>query len=239
MSAFKNILDLNEQVIWSGKPDKKAFILPAFGGIFIALFFLGISAIWLVMDVPLLESPLVIAIPAAIILILVPPLWQYRKMPKAEYMITNQRLIIKSGITEQDVWFAELDRIKDTFVKIGLVDKVLGTGKLYPITAEYPYEPKPRTYTEGGAYRPIKVYNIVEQKYEEIPEIELYRKSQTHPRLEGLKEPYAVQKLLKEVIFGAGTNFVSCEYCNYRYDLNKEGKCPHCGGTQSHKYSSI
>ena len=50
MSAFKNILDPNEQVIWSGKPDKKAFMLPAFGGIFIALFFFGnhinISKCW-------------------------------------------------------------------------------------------------------------------------------------------------------------------------------------------------
>ena len=234
---MKDVLDPNETVLWRAKPDKKALMLPAFGGIPFALFFLGFSAIWLSLGVPLLESPMVITIPAAIILILVPPLWQYRKEPKAEYMITNQRLLIKSGITEQDVWFADLDRIKDTLVKIGLVDKVLGTGKLYPITAEYPYEPKLRAYSQGGMDKPIKVYNIVEQKYEEIPEIELYRKSQTHPRLEGLTEPYAVQKLLKEAIFGAGTNYVSCEYCRFRYDLNKEGKCPNCGETQNQKYS--
>lgn len=237
MSAFKDILDPNEQVLWSVKPDKKAFMLPAFGGIPIALFFLGISAAWLVVGASVLESPLVVAIPAAIFLILVPPLWQYRKMPKAEYMITNQRLIIKSGVTEQDVWFTDLDNIKDTIVKIGLVDKILGTGKLYPITPAYPYEPKPRAYTEGGMYRPTKVYNIAEQKYEEIPEIELYRKGQTHPHLEGLKEPYAVQKLLKEVIYGAGTNLVNCKYCYYRYDLNKEGECPRCGGPHPQNYS--
>lgn len=237
MSAFKNILDPNEQVVWSGKPDKKAFILPAFGGIFFAAGFLGITSIFLMAGWPFLLSPAVITIPVAIALIIVPPLWQYRKMPHSEYMITNQRLIIKSGVTEEDVWFTELDNIKDTFVKTGLVDKLLGTGKLYPITPAYPYEPKRRAYTKGGAYRPTRVFNIVEQKYEEIPEIELYRKNISHPRLEGLKEPYAVQKLLKEVIFGAGTNFVSCEYCNYRYDLNKEGKCPHCGGPHPQNYS--
>lgn len=237
MSAFKNILDPNEQVIWSGKPDKKAFMLPAFGGIFFALFFLGITSIFLMTGMPLIESPAVITIPVAIALVVVLPLWQYRKTPHSAYMITNQRLIIKSGVTEQDVWFANLEKIEDTVVKIGIVDKILGTGKLYPITAEYPYEPKPRAYTEGGMYRPKKVFNIPEQKYEEIPEIELYRKSQTHPRLEGLKEPYAVQKLLKEVIFGAGTNYVNCKYCNFRYDLNKEGKCPHCGGPHPKKYT--
>jgi hypothetical protein len=237
VSAFKNILDPNEQAIWSGKPDKKAFMLPAFGGIFFALFFLGITSIFLMAGVPFLESPAVFTIPLAIVLIIGLPLWQYKKLPHSAYMITNQRLMIKSGVTEHDVWFTELDNIKDTIVKIGLVDKILGTGKTYPITRAYPYEPKPRAYTKGGMYRPIKVFNIAEQKYEEIPERELYRKSQTHPRLEGLKEPYAVEKLLKEVIFGAGTNFVSCKYCNCRYDLNKEGKCPHCGGPHPQIYS--
>ena len=106
---MKDVLDPNETILWRAKPDKKALMLPAFGGIPFALFFLGFSAIWLSLGVPLLESPMVITIPAAIILILVPPLWQYRKEPKAEYMITNQRLLIKSGITEQDAWFADLD----------------------------------------------------------------------------------------------------------------------------------
>jgi hypothetical protein len=178
------ILDPNEQIIWSGKPDKKAFILPAFGGVFFAAAFLGITSIFLMTGMPFLLSPAVITIPVAIALIIVPPIWQYRKMPHSAYVITNQRLIIKSGVTEEDVWFADLDNIKDTFVKIGLVDKLLGTGKLYPITPAYPYEPKTRAYTKGGAYRPTRVFNIVEQKYEEIPEIELYRKNISHPRLE-------------------------------------------------------
>lgn len=236
---MEDVLDPNETVIWSGKPDKKALMLPAFYGIFIALFFLGITSIFLMTGTPFLMSPAVVTIPLAIALIIVPPLWQYRKMPHSAYMITNQRLIIKSGITEQDIWFTDLDNIKDTLVRIGFVDKILGTGKLYPITPEYPYEPKMRAYSQGGMYKLTKVYNIVEQKYDEIAEIELYRHDQSRPRLEALTEPYAVQKLLKEAIFGAGTNYVSCEYCKFRYDLNKEGKCPNCGGTQSHKYSSI
>lgn len=133
---MEDVLDPNETVIWSGKPDKKAFMLPAFYGIFIALFFLGITSIFLMTGTPFLMSPAVVTIPLAIALIIVPPLWEYRKMPYSAYMITNQRLIIKSGITEQDIWFTDLDNIKDTLVKIGFVDKILGTGKLYPITPE-------------------------------------------------------------------------------------------------------
>ena len=39
MSGMKDILDPNEEVLWSGKPDRKAILLPALGGIPFALFF--------------------------------------------------------------------------------------------------------------------------------------------------------------------------------------------------------
>lgn len=239
---MEDILDPNEQIIWSGKPNKKAFMLPAFGGIPFAIFFSVFLFFMITLGNPSgFEWLFPIFVLIWIIgLIVIPPIWQYRKIPHAEYMITNQRLIIKSGITENDVWFAELDKIKDAIVKIGLADKIVGTGKIYPITSAYPYEPKtPYRFTEGGMNSLTKVYNIAEQKHEEITEMELYRKVQTRPKLEALTEPYAVAKLLKEAIFGAGTNFVNCKYCYYRYDLNKEGKCPRCGGTQKHDYSTI
>ncbi|TRO51539.1 PH domain-containing protein [Candidatus Bathyarchaeota archaeon] len=238
LSGMENIVDPNEEIIWSGKPNRKAFLLSSvLWSVAIAAFFLGITSLFLLSGTPLLSSPAIISIPFAIGLMVGFPIWQYRKTPHTEYMITNQRLIIKSGITKQDVWFTELDEIKDAIVKIGLLDKILGTGKLYPITATYPYEPKGYRFTEGGMYKPIKVYNIAEKKIDEITEIDLYRSIQTHPKLEALTEPYAIQKLLKEVIFGAGTNYISCKYCNFRYDLNREGKCPHCGGAHSQNYS--
>ena len=145
---MENVLDPNETVLWSGKPEKKALILPDFfGGTLMALFFLAVASVFLNVAVLM---PAVILFPVAIALIVVPPIWQYRKTSQAEYLITNQRLIIKSGITKQDVWFSELDKIKDIKVKIGFTDKLLGTGKLYPITAIYPYEPKLRAYSQGG-----------------------------------------------------------------------------------------
>jgi len=119
-------------------------------------------------------------------------------------MITNKRLLVKSGVAKEEVWFTDLCRIKDSIVKTGLSDKILGTGKIYPITPEYPYAPKMHAYTEGGMYRLKKVYNIVEDREgeeEEVSEIELFRKSQTHPHLKGLKEPYALHELLEGAIF--------------------------------------
>lgn len=244
MSAFKDILDPNEQVLWTGKPKKKSFMLPAFGGTPFTLTFLLAFIFLLYFEVPGstifelfgLVFALSLLLGFIVFLIVVAPIGQYKELTHTEYMITNQRLIIKKGIREHESWFVNLEEIMDVIVKIGLVDKLFGTGKIYPITPEYPYEPKIYVYSKDMD-RLKRVYNIVKQEYEEIPERELTMKTHYHPHLEGLKEPYAVQKFLREVIVGAGTNFVNCEYCNFRYDLNKEGKCPHCGGPHPQNYS--
>lgn len=238
MSVFKDVLDPNEQIIWETKPDTKAFMLPAFGGWIFALIFLGISSIWIIMGVPPYLSPLVITVPAAIILMVVPPFWFYGKLRHVGYMITNQRLLAKTGIHSHEYWSVKLTDIKDVYVKIGFVDPLFGTGYIYPITEQYPYEPKIYGYTEKGMYNLKKVYNLAKQEYEQITEMELWRNTRNHPNLKGLKNPYEVQKLLREAIFGAGTNIIDCEYCHFRYDLNKEGKCPSCGGIQKPKYNT-
>ena len=143
--------------------------------------------------------------------------------------------MIKAGTNQQDVWFTELGNIKEIIVRIGFVDKLFGTGSIYPITPEYPYAPQPRAYSRGGMNNLKKTYNIVKGEYEMVAEIELYRTVQSHPHIQAIKEPYALQKLLRETIWEAETNYVDCEYCHYRYDLNKTGKCPNCGATKKQK----
>jgi hypothetical protein len=222
-------LDPFEKVIWRGKPDKKAFTLWAFGGIPFALFFFSFFLLMLYMGENLIGFPLVI-LAFVIGLIVIPPVMQLKKYPNAEYMITNQRLLIREGLTKDDVWFTRLEKIKKVVVKKGITGKILGTGKIYPITETYPYYPRHQSYTKGGMNRLIKVYNLITEQYDEITEQEIYTKVISHPNLDVIKEPYKVQKILEEAIFGAGTNYVNCDYCNFRYDLNKKGKCPNCGG---------
>jgi hypothetical protein len=202
------ILHQDETVIWRSKPEKKAYILPAFGGVPFALFFSIFLYLMITIGKPSGEQwslPIMLSV-WIIGLIIVPPVWKFRKLPNIEYLITNQRLLIKSGDSENDLWFTGLGRIKETIVKIGIGDKIMGTGKIFPITPEYPYAPKLRAYSRGGMYNLKKVFNIVEGKDEEVTEIELYRRSISHPRLEGLKEPYRVQELLKDAIFRARAN---------------------------------
>ena len=230
MVSLDDYLDPFEKVIWRGKPDKKAMALWGIGGFPIAIFFFLFFLLMIYLGENLIGFPLVI-LGVVIGLIVVPPIIQLRKYPNAEYMITNQRLLIKSGLKKNDVWFTRLEKIKKVIIKKGITGKILGTGKIYPITETYPYYPKHQAYSEGGMNRLIKVYNLVTEEDDEITELELYTKVMSHPNLDVMKEPHKIQNILEEAIFGAGKNYIDCEYCSHRYDLNKDGRCPKCGGT--------
>ena len=56
MSKLERILKANEKVLWSGKPVRKAFILPAVGGVPFGLLFLTIFFLWLA-GLPFLHNP--------------------------------------------------------------------------------------------------------------------------------------------------------------------------------------
>lgn len=191
LSKLEDLLEPSESIIWKGKPDIIAFMLPAFGGVFFALMFLGIASVWLLVGVPILQSPMVIAIPAAIILIVVPPYWQYKQYPFVGYIITDKKLIAKKGKYDNLTWTLKLEEIKDVLVKGGI---------LYPITSRYPYEPKKYANIKRAGITLKKVYNVAEQKYEEITPPELYRIDKHRPKIEGLTEPYKVQEILKNAI---------------------------------------
>ena len=240
MSEKRSIIDPNETILWKGKPDKKAYVLPALKGSLVLFLGLGFLTLILILEASLLESQAIIVIPFVFAFVmLLPPLWQLRKYPTKDYIITNQRLIIQRGFVEPDEFIINLDEIKEVLVKISSFDKRLSTGSIYPITDLFPYEPGKYPAPSGEhQFKMITVYNLVEQKYETISEKILWEKCSMHPRLEGLKEPYVVEKILKSAMLGEAT-FVNCRYCHTHYDSEKEGKCPHCGGTQPKDYSTV
>jgi hypothetical protein len=208
---LERILKANEKVLWSGKPVRKAFILPALGGVPFGLLFLTIFFLWLA-GLPLLHNPSLQIELAYMLLgggfgvIVVPPLWQFKKYPNTEYMITNQRLIIQTWTIWLRTWAATFSEIKEVSVKFGLVDKLLGTGTVYPITPSYPFPPgKIFGYTQAGMFRVRKLYNPATGNYEEFSEMQLWQKTNFRPCLLALDKPYEVQKLLQETIENAQT----------------------------------
>ena len=116
-------------------------------------------------------------------------------------MITNRRLLIKSGKKQDDIWFVRLDRIKDLIIKKGVLGKIFGIAKIYPITPTYPYHPL-KKYVIGDSSWPgghtKSVYNMVKEKHEDVDKIIVKRKIRTHPRLEALKQHQKVERLIRE-----------------------------------------
>ena len=184
---------------------KKAFMLPAFGGIPFGLLFLTLFFLWLA-GIPFMSGmPVALSIMLAgggFGVIIVPPMYQLKKYPNTEYMITDKRLIIQSWRFKLNTWFAYFGEIKEIGVKVGLVDKLLGTGTVYPITASFPFPPATRfSYTRGSpGTRVHRIYNRATGRYEEFSEMQIWKKTYFRPCLNALKKPYEVQKLFQETI---------------------------------------
>jgi len=192
----------NEKVLWRGKPARKAFFLPSLGGIPFGVIFLSIFFMWVAGAPFMSDLPIELALMLAgwgFGVIVVPPIWQLKNFQNTEYVITNQRLIIQTWALRPKLWWAYFSEIKEIGVKMGLVDKLLGTGTVYPITPSYPFAPGMRfRYTKGSPFRVHKLPNPATGEYEEFSEMQIWRKTSFRPCLQALNEPYEVQKLLQK-----------------------------------------
>jgi len=77
-----------------------------------------------------------------------------------------------------DTRFVDFDKIQEVYVKIGVIDRLFGTGSLYAMTAgssNFGPQSGPYGYGFGGMYG-------------------------FRPSLAALEEPYQVQKLLQEAV---------------------------------------
>lgn len=183
MSKLDKHLRANEKVLWSGKPVKKAFILPALGSIPFGLFFLGFFIFWMwgAASAGALDFFTLFGLPFLLIgfgITIGPSVWQLMKYRNTEYMITNQRVITQTGAIGLDTRFVDFDKIQEVYVQVGLMDKLFGTGTVYALTAGFTGFVPTGRYGYGGMQG-------------------------LRPNLSALKEPYEVQKLLQEAIANA------------------------------------
>jgi uncharacterized membrane protein YdbT with pleckstrin-like domain len=176
-------LNANEKVLWSGKPEKKAFVLPVLGFVPFGLFFLGFSIFWMwgafsagapdfftVFGLPFVVAGFGITVG--------PLVWQLLRYRNTEYVITDKRIITQTGAVGLDTRFVDFDKIQEVYVKIGIIDRLFGTGSLYAMTAgssNFGPAMSPYGYGFGGMHG-------------------------FRPSLAALKEPYQVQKLLQEAV---------------------------------------
>lgn len=144
LTSIEQTLAKDEQILWRGKPKKKAFV---WGNI---LSMLPIALIWLILDAfficMLIYTNKHMNMPWPMILFYVVffafhllPVWIWitkvvtanRQYKNLEYAFTNKRIIIKSGIIGIDIkslYYSEIDSFN---LKVGLIDKILKVGDIY------------------------------------------------------------------------------------------------------------
>jgi uncharacterized membrane protein YdbT with pleckstrin-like domain len=127
----------------------------------------------------LIDFPSLFIIGLIVGLILIPPIWQLLRRRKTEYLITDQRVIIQSGAIGKDTRFIDLDKIQETQVKVGFIDRRFGTGSILILTAG-----QVAMGNIGG--------DTVSWEFGPLPKVT--------PGISVIREPYDVQKLLQEVI---------------------------------------
>lgn len=183
MSRLERLLNGEERILWSGRPVMKAFVLPALASIPFGLFFLAFAVFWMA-NAPVSASSFFLIFGAVFILVAIaialgPSLWQLLRYRNTEYMITDKRILTQTGAIGLDTRFVDFDKIQEVYVKIGVFDRLFGTGSLYAMTAGSPaFGPSmgPYQYGFGGMYGGLR------------------------PSLAALKKPYEVQKLLQEAV---------------------------------------
>ena len=118
----------------------QAFIFSALMGIPIGLGFLAFYFFFFWSAFPT-ENPYftILGLPLPLLLIglaeAILLLWQLLRFRNTEYIITDKRLITQSGAIILDTRFVDFVKIQEVYVKVGIVDRLCGTGSLYAMTA--------------------------------------------------------------------------------------------------------
>ena len=175
MSKLGQRLEPGERVLWTGKPVWKAYVLSSWATIPFGAVFLGFSIFWIIEAWSYRPSDAMVlfGFPFFVVGLTMtfgPTLLQFARYRNTEYMITAKRIIAQTGAIGIDTRFVNLDRLQEVSVSVGIIDRMCGTGTVYPMTAGYPgFSP------DGGA-------------------------SGSRPSLRALKDPYQVQKLLQQAM---------------------------------------
>ena len=142
LKTIEDVIGSDEQILWSGKPKKRAFLINAFTKM------LPIALIWLLFDGAFIGLMIgtMDEIPASVKIFMVVfflfhlmPVWIWlsnvltanRQHENLEYAFTQKRIIIKSGIIGIDfknIYYSEIDSVN---LRVGLVDRIEKVGDIY------------------------------------------------------------------------------------------------------------
>jgi len=128
------MIEEDERVLWSGRPEFKPFILKSMGVAIVPLLFIVFfSSFFLYFQIPLVLPALIFMVLWFGILgimllksILYPPLlWR-----NLYYVITNKRILVRKGVIGIDYDILSLDYVRRAYIDRGLWDKIYNTGTI-------------------------------------------------------------------------------------------------------------
>ena len=143
-TQIEDIIAKDEQILWRGKPKRKAYILSSIFSMF------PFALIWLLFDgvfiVTMIATNAFSQMPTAAILGIIvffafhlTPVWIWlgniitasKGYKNLEYVFTNKRIIIRSGIIGIDFKNIYYSEIQSVNLKVGIFDKMLKVGDIY------------------------------------------------------------------------------------------------------------
>lgn len=140
---IQTVLENNEKVIWEGKQDLKSTLIGEiftftflflFGLVFFLVSSSGYSGTCTINgeirpseDCAGVGNYIAYGIFVLSIIILI---FTYLRYKVTRYIITNIRIILKSGLIGADMRSIYYDQIKSAFVNVGIVGKIFGTGTI-------------------------------------------------------------------------------------------------------------
>lgn len=181
-------LDDNEKVLKRLNPDKFIYTLGSLSNPVVVIFMI----IWTVMMVSIFSNfigigePFEAGVPGmfnsgVILFTIVPflfmlvpigffiiaPIYRFIQSTKTEYIITDKRVYIISGIIGTDVKSLEYREIDKLNVNVGLLDKIRGKGTIQ-LTPDRNYNRGEKTYVESGERlvgieEPYEVYKLIKK----------------------------------------------------------------------------
>ena len=176
---IQNILEENEKVLWSGKPDLKSLLV--FSLFFTAIGIAIIALILLNLDSETIqcttngvkkvgfECARVTYIICGVLFFIscLIPILSYLFYKVTDYLVTNKRIIIKTGFIGADMRSIYYDQVRSAFVNVGLVGKLFGTGTILIDTGRITQSRKRGSKTAYDSFRfiknPYQVYKFVQK----------------------------------------------------------------------------
>ena len=160
-----------ENVIWSAKPKKSAFIINSILGM------MPIALLWLAFDLAIILQLDIISGDFLFLIVFFAfhllPVWIWignivtanTKWKNTKYYVTDRRIVIQTGIVGASYQTIYYKDIKNINLKIGLIDKMLGVGDVYIDTGDV-------RHTRNGVHGVFYSLLDIEKPYDIYPKIQ-------------------------------------------------------------------